>query len=89
MFTHWLRGACIFADGVDDRMLFAHLLAKAFGVVLDATLRNALRKIRPAVQQLSIIKRFQQVFIQKVAACNPETFRSEIAMRVLVAQKSK
>ncbi|XP_025113603.1 uncharacterized protein LOC112575795 [Pomacea canaliculata] len=77
------------ADGVDDRMMFAQLLAKAFGVVLDATLRNALRNIRPAVLQLSIIKRFQQVFIQKVTACNPETFRSEIAMRVLVAQKSK
>ncbi|XP_025112081.1 probable S-adenosylmethionine-dependent methyltransferase At5g38780 [Pomacea canaliculata] len=76
-------------DGVDDRMMFAQLLAKAFGVVLDGTLRNTLRNTRPAEEHLPIIQRLQQKFIQRVAALNPETFKSEIAVRILAAQKSK
>ncbi|XP_025112083.1 uncharacterized protein LOC112574920 [Pomacea canaliculata] len=76
-------------DGVDDRMMFAQLLAKAFGVVLDGTLRNTLRNTRPAEEHLSIIQCFQQRFIQRVAALNPETFRSEPIVRILAAQKSK
>ncbi|XP_025113605.1 probable S-adenosylmethionine-dependent methyltransferase At5g38780 [Pomacea canaliculata] len=76
-------------DGVDDRMMFAQVLAKAFYLVLDATLRNTLRNTRPAEDHLPIIQRLQQTFIQKVAALNPETFRSEIVVRILAAQKSK
>ncbi|XP_025112085.1 uncharacterized protein LOC112574922 [Pomacea canaliculata] len=76
-------------DGVDDRVMFAQLLAEAFYLVLDATLRNTLRNTRPDEEHLPIIQRLQQTFIQRVAALNPETFKSEYVVVILAAQKSK
>ncbi|XP_025112096.1 uncharacterized protein LOC112574929 [Pomacea canaliculata] len=75
--------------GVDDKNLFARLLAKGFSVVINGTLRNTFRNTRSAEEQSEILKDYYECFTQKLALANPETFQSELFVSRLVAQKLK
>ncbi|XP_025112079.1 gibberellic acid methyltransferase 2-like isoform X1 [Pomacea canaliculata] len=76
-------------DGVDDRKMFARRLVQAYRLVLDATLRNTLEKTRSTEEQSDIMDQLYECFVERVAACNPETFQSEPYVGRLVAQKLK
>lgn len=75
-----------FTDGADDRDMFAQLLAKAFRVVLEPTMRSSLSS-RTCQEQSDILEQFFKIFVRNVAPLNPETFQSEHIVRRLVVQK--
>ena len=67
--------------------MFAGGLTAGMRVWSESTLRNSLSDMRSPEEKDAIIDRFYQVFNQRVAATDPETFKSEYITSRLVARK--
>ena len=92
MIKHWVKVGIIekclcFAEDVDDRQYFADLLLAAMRVWSETTFRNSLSDMRSPEEKDTIIDHFYRMFNQRVAAEDPETYKSEMFCSRLIARK--
>ena len=76
-----------FAEDVDDRQYFADLLTAAMRMAGETTFRNSLSDIRSLEEKDAVIDHFYRMFNQRVAAEDPETYKSEMLYSRLIARK--
>ena len=92
MTKHWgkigiIERCLCLSEDVDDRQYFADLLIAAMRVTSETTFRNSLSDMRSPVEKDSIIDHFYRMFNQRVAAEDPETYKSETLYSRLIARK--
>ena len=76
-----------FAEDVDERQYFADLLTAAMRVGSETTLRNSLSDMRSPEEKDAVVDHFYRMFNQRVAAEDPETYKSETFYSRLIARK--
>ena len=76
-----------FAEDVDDRQYFADLLIAALRVGGETTFRNSLSDMRSPEEKDAVVDHFYRMFNQRVAAEDPETYKSEMFCSRLIARK--
>ena len=92
MIKHWgkvgINEKCLcFAENVDDRQYFADLSMAATRVWSETTFRSSLSDMRSPEEKDAVIDHFYRMFNQRVAAEDPETYKSEMLYSRLIARK--
>ncbi|KAK7469882.1 hypothetical protein BaRGS_00036102 [Batillaria attramentaria] len=74
-------------EGIDDRECFAARLAEAHRVWCNASFRSGLSDSRTEEEKDAVLDQFYDTFRRRVAEADPATYRSEIFLSRLIAQK--